>query len=68
MTEAQWLACADPKAMLAFVQGKTSDRKLRLCHCVREYQRIMGNGADVGGLTKGVELTERYIDGLLAVG
>lgn len=63
MTEAQWLTCADPKAMLEFVQGKTSDRKLRLfaCQCVREYQRIMGRDA---GLTSGIELTERYVDGL----
>lgn len=30
MTEAEWLACADPTLMLGFLRGKVSDRKLRL--------------------------------------
>jgi hypothetical protein len=30
MTEAEWLACTDPKGMLAFLDGRASDRKLRL--------------------------------------
>ena len=30
MTEAEWLAATDSKPMLAFIQGKASDRKLRL--------------------------------------
>ncbi|HUR54402.1 MAG TPA: hypothetical protein VMZ71_09740 [Gemmataceae bacterium] len=30
MTEAEWLAAIDPVAMLAFVRGKTTERKLRL--------------------------------------
>src|SRR5579872_7250426 len=31
MTQAEWLACKDPKPMLNFLQGKkASDRKLRL--------------------------------------
>src|SRR5689334_19171908 len=30
MTEAEWLKCTDPKAMLEFRRGRISDRKLRL--------------------------------------
>jgi hypothetical protein len=30
MTEAEWLACVEPKRMLEFLQSKTSERKLRL--------------------------------------
>ena len=30
MTEAEWLACADPTPMLEFLRGKASDGKLRL--------------------------------------
>ncbi len=30
MTEAKWLACADPTPMLQFLKGKVSDRKMRL--------------------------------------
>jgi hypothetical protein len=37
MTEAEWLTATDPAPMLTFIQGRTSERKLRLfaCACVR---------------------------------
>ena len=30
MNEKKWLACTDPTPMLEFVQGRASERKLRL--------------------------------------
>ena len=30
MTEQEWMACENPQTMLAFLEGKASDRKLRL--------------------------------------
>src|SRR4051794_28318440 len=37
VTEAEWLACADPTRMLEFLRGKINERKLRLfsCACCR---------------------------------
>jgi hypothetical protein len=42
MTEAEWLACTDPKTMLDFLRGRASGRKLRLfalacCHRCRRF-------------------------------
>jgi len=34
MTEVEWLACADPAAMLRFVESTASKRKLRLFACI----------------------------------
>ena len=34
MTEAEWLACADARLMVAFVRARLSDRKARLLACV----------------------------------
>jgi hypothetical protein len=61
MTEAQWLACTDPRPMLAFLRDKTSARKLRLfacayCGAVRRSEHLLPGTA--------VLVAERYADGL----
>jgi hypothetical protein len=61
MTEAEWLACADPQTMLDFLWGKASERKLRLffCACCRGKQYTVcphGHAA--------VATAEAFADGL----
>jgi hypothetical protein len=60
MTEQEWLVCTDPQPMLDFMDGKASDRKLRLaaCGCARQILRMRkdGYGLDILGAA------ERYAD------
>lgn len=72
MTEAEWLACADPVAMLAYVHGKISARKFRLfaCACCRRVAHLirpMRNPglAKVVDYRQVVEAAEQAADGLL---
>ncbi len=61
MTEPEWLACKDPKTMFALLQGKTTDRKLRLFSvaCCRQIWDMLDK---IG--REAVEVAERYTDGM----
>jgi hypothetical protein len=66
MTQEQWLACTNPQKMLAFLQGKVSDRKLRLfaVACCR----LVWHRIDDWGSWAAVESAEQYADGQISLG
>lgn len=62
MTEAEWSACHDPKPMLEFLQGKASDRKLRLLAVA--FCRIVGDlFAEDSHLPELLSFVERLAEG-----
>jgi hypothetical protein len=60
MTEADWLACTDPKLMLAHVGDKAGDRKNRLLACA--YCRSIWPRLTVKRCRRAVETGERFAD------
>jgi hypothetical protein len=58
MTEAEWLACTDPAPMLAFLEDKASDRKLRL-FALACTQRSMDR---CYFSPQAIETVEKYVD------
>jgi hypothetical protein len=64
MTEAEWLACADPGKMVNRMRKKASDRKVRLfgCACCRRIWHLLSDKRS----RNAVSATERYADGVLS--
>ncbi len=63
MTEVDWLSATDPKLMLAYLEGKASDRKSRLFAC--GYLRLVWHLLTEKRCQKVVEVSELYADGLV---
>ncbi|WP_439629193.1 hypothetical protein [Gemmata sp.] len=66
MTEAEWLASNDPTWMLAFLQGKASDRKLRLFAVASG--RLLAHGTTYEQADAAFRLSEGYADNLIDPG
>jgi hypothetical protein len=62
MTEAEWLASADPRAMLRFLCGKASDRKLRLFAVALLQAGPPGSDREY---LRRLEIAARFADGLI---
>ena len=67
MTEAEWLACADPQKILDFLKGRASERELRLfaCACVDHIHDICYPHAERYPV---VGLGERFADNRIGLG
>src|SRR5262249_29695557 len=60
MTEAEWLACNDPRPMLTSLRDRASDRKLRLfaCACCRRIWHLLTDGRSRTAVTVAEQFSE----------
>jgi hypothetical protein len=65
MTDADWLSCGNPDEMLDYLDGKISERKLRLfvCACCRRLWHLLTMPA----CRQAVEVAEQFADGLASL-
>ncbi|QEL17583.1 hypothetical protein [Limnoglobus roseus] len=66
MTEAEWLAVAEPRKMLEYLIGRVSVRKQRLfaCACCRRIWHLLADPRS----RHAVETAERFVDGDVTTG
>src|SRR4051794_18578334 len=68
MSEAEWLGCTDPEAMLEFLRGKASDRKLRLSAvvaCLLLQIPAYYPSKFRSALQRAIQAAEEYAEGIL---
>lgn len=61
MNESEWKTCDDPEEMVIFLEGRSSDRKLRLFACA--FCRSIWRLLDEDCFRNAVEVAERFADG-----